>query len=415
MTPATLRDGRRPILAAAARRLCAALVLAGAAAFLYGVLLGDPLRAWRALLVNFLFFTGLAHAGVAVSALLQVTAARWARPLERPIEAASAFLPVSGLLLAILLIGLPAWAPWTAEPADARRGWLDLPLFALRESAAFLLLSGLCLAYVRCSVRPDVGLLDEIGARRATGVARRLIRNWRGAEAEQARGRRRRRLLAPIVLIAFGWVQSLVAFDFVVALDPHWYSALAGGYFFTGSLLAGAALLALAAGWRRRPPGRGDPVGRRRLRDAGALLFGVATLWAYLLWSQYLVIWYGDLPEETAFVARRMYGSWAPFTWLALGLAFAAPFAALLGRRMKASASGLSAVALAVLAGIWLERFVLVSPSLRPGDPAALDLPDLLVTAGALGAFVLCRTRFLERFPAPPVPDPKRAPAGQDA
>lgn len=379
MKPAALRDGRRPILSAAARLLCAALVLAGAAAFLHGVLLGDPLRAWRALLVNFLFFAGLAHAGVALSALLQVTSARWARPLERPIEAAAAFLPVSGLLLAILLVGLPAWAPWTAEPADARRGWLDLPLFAVRESAAFLLLSGLCLAYVR------------------------------GAEAERARGQRRRRLLAPLVLIAFGWVQSLVAFDFVVALDPHWYSALAGGYFFTGSLLTGVALLALAAGWGRRPLGLGDRVGRRQLRDAGALLFGVATLWAYLLWSQYLVIWYGDLPEETAFVARRMRGPWAPFTWLALGLAFAAPFAALLGRRMKASASGLSAVALAVLAGIWLERFVLVSPSLRPAGPPAPSLPELFVTAGALGAFVLCCARFLERFPAPPVP-----PAGQD-
>lgn len=413
MTPA-LRDGRRPILSAAARRLCAALVLAGAAAFLHGVLLGDPLRAWRTLLVNFLFFTGLAHAGVALSALLQVTSARWARPLKRPIEAASAFLPVSGLLLAILLIGLPAWAPWTDEPADARRGWLDLPLFAVRESAAFLLLSGLCLAYVRCSVRPDVGLLDETGARRATGFARRLIRNWRGVEAERARGQRRRRLLAPLVLIAFGWVQSLVAFDFVVALDPHWYSALAGGYFFTGSLLAGAALLALAAGWGRRPLGLGDHVGRRHMRDAGALLFGVATLWAYLLWSQYLVIWYGDLPEETAFVARRMRGPWAPFTWLALGLAFAAPFAALLGRRMKASASGLSAVALAVLAGIWLERFVLVSPSLRPAGAPAPGFPELLVTAGALGAFVLCCARFLERFPAPPVPDPQYSRAGQD-
>lgn len=408
MVPA---DRRRPaVLSARGRRLAGALVLAGAAAFVHGVALGDARRAWQALLVNFLFFTGLAQSGVVLSALVQATSARWARPIKRVAEATAAFLPVSALLLAVLLLGLPAWAPWAGAPAPARQGWLAAPWFAARESAAFLLLIGVSLAYVYHSVRPDVGLLHETGERAAAGLARRLTAGWRGAGPERDRGQRRQSLLAPFVLLAGGWVFSLVAFDFVVALDPHWYSTLAGGYFFAGSLLAGIALLALAAARGRERLGLAAHVGRRQLHDLGALLFGFSVLWAYLLWSQYLVIWYADLPEEAAFVARRLGGAWAPLAWTVVGLVFVLPFTVLLGRRAKASPAALAAVAAAVLAGLWLERFLLVAPSLRPGAGLPPGLPELLVTAGAGGAFILCCDRFLQVVPVLPVSDPKLAP-----
>ena len=369
MTPERGVDA--PIVPAGARRLMAALGVAGAGAFLHGLVLGDAVRAWQALLVNVLFFAGLAQAGVVLSALVQVTSARWARPLKRTAEATAAFLPVSLLLVAVLVAGTRAWAPWVHHPADAQAAWLNVPFFAARELAAFLLLGGLSAAYVYHSVRPDVGMLHESGERPAVGLARRLIAGWRGLDAERDRGQRAQDRLAVAVLIAYVPVFSLVAFDFVMALDPHWFSALLGGYFLTGNLTAGAALLALAATAGRSRLALGGHVGPRQLRDAGTLLFGFSILWAYMLWSQYLVIWYADLPEEIRFIQQRMQGAWAPVTWTVFAAVFAVPFVLLLSRAVKMRPAALASIAGIVLGGIWLERFLLVAPSLRRGEGGA--------------------------------------------
>ena len=403
--PADLKDA--PILPAGARRALAALVLAGAGAFLFGLLLGDAPRAWQALLVNTLFFGGLALAGVVLSALLQLTAARWGRPLKRTAEATSAFLPAALLLVVVLLAGAGGWAPWVHAPPEGRAAWLNFPFFAARELGAFLLLGGLGAAYVYHSVRPDVGLLHETGARPATGWAQRLLAGWRGIDAERERGQRAQDRLAAALLIAYVPLFSLVAFDFVMALDAHWFSALLGGYFLTGNLTAGAALLALVAAVGRDRLGLGGRVGSRQLQDAGTLLFGLSILWAYMLWSQYLVIWYGDLPEEARFIHERMHGAWAPVAWTVFAAVFAAPFVMLLSRAVKLRPAALAAVAALVLAGVWLERFLLVAPSLWRGAGLPLGLPELLVTAGAASLFVLCCAGFLDRVPVLPLSDPR--------
>ena len=404
-----------PILPAGAQSLLAALVLAGAGAFLYGATLGDPVRAWQALLVNVLFFAGLAQAGVVLSALLQLTAARWARPLKRAVEATAAFLPAALLLVAVLLAGLGSWAPWIHHVDGAKAAWLNVPFFAARELAAFLILGGLSAAYVYHSVRPDIGLLHESGTRPATGVALRLIAGWRGLEAERERGQRAQDRLAVAVLIAYVPLFSLVAFDFVMALDAHWFSSLLGGYFLTGNLTAGAALLALVAAAGSNRLGLGNRVGDRQLHDAGKLLFGFSILWAYMLWSQYLVIWYADLPEEARFIHHRMHGVWAPVAWTVIAAVFAVPFVLLLSRKLKMRPAALGAVAGLVLAGVWLERFLLVAPSLWRGEGLPLGLPEMLVTAGAASLFVLCYAGFLERVPVLPLSDPKLEPAGAAA
>jgi Ni/Fe-hydrogenase subunit HybB-like protein len=396
-----------PIASSATRSLLLIASVIGAGTFIYGVTLGDAIRAWQILLVNFLFFAGLAQAGIVLSALFHATSAIWARPLKRVAEATAAFFPVSFVLLLILFLGLPTWAPWASHPIPGREGWLNIPAFIIRESVAFVVLSGLSVAYLYHSLRADIGMLDESGVRPASGFSQRLIEGWRGLRHEQTRSQRRQDFLAPAVLIAYGWVYSLVAFDFVMALDRHWVSTLAGGYFFTGNLLIGVAFLTLVAVWGRDRLRLHDYIGSGQLHDVGKLLFGFCILWAYMLWSQYLVIWYADLPEETAFVARRMSGEWATFTWLAIGLAFVVPFVVLLSRRVKTSTHGLGTVALAALVGMWVERFVLVSPSLWRGDGVPLGIPEVLITGGILSVFGICYTTFLQTFPVLAVSDPR--------
>ncbi len=386
--------------------------LVGGLAFVYGVVSGNGTRAWQALLVNFLFFAGLAYAGVAISAILQATCARWGRSLKRLSEATAAFLPVAFVLLLVLLVGITNWAPWIHAPVEARRLWLNVPCFVARQALMFVLLSGLSLAYLYRSLRPDVGMLDESGERTATGFARRLIGGWHGLVDERARNQRSQDVLAPCVLIAYGWIVSLVAIDFVVALDPDWFSSLAGAYYFVGNLFVGVAFLAVAAIWARNRLRLQAYIGERQLSDVGKLLFGFCILWAYMLWSQYLVIWYGDLPEETGFIAHRMYGSWAPLTWIALMMVFFIPFTLLLSRNVKTHARGLTTIALLVLVGMWLERFILVVPSLWHENGTPLGVLEGLITAGVFSLFWWCYCTFLRAFPVLPVSDPRLAPIG---
>ena len=407
MTSAT--SDRSALVSRPARLGLLGLGLLGAVAFAYGVLVGDSIRAWQALLVNFLFFAGLAFAGVAISAILHATCARWGRSLKRLAEATAAFLPIAFVLLMVLLLGVASWAPWVHEPVESKAAWLNIPFFVIRQVLTFALLSGLSLFYVYRSLRPDIGMLNESGEQAATGVAGRLIGGWQGIEVERQQNQKSQEVLAPCVLIAYAWIVSLVAFDFVMALDPHWFSTLAGGYFFVGNLFLGVAFVTVAALWARNRLELDHYIGDRQLYDVGKLLFGFCILWAYMVWSQYLVIWYGDLPEETEFVAHRMEGSWGSLTWIMLGLAFFGPFAVLLSRTIKTNAMGLTVIASMVLAGMWLERFVLVSPSLWHGEGVPLGIIEVLITAGVLSLFTWCYSTFLHTFPVLPVSDPRLA------
>ncbi len=382
----------------------------GAISFLAYVLLDDALRAWQALLVNVLFFAGVAQAGVVFSALLQVTSARWGRPLKRVAEAAGAFLPAAFVLTLVLLLGIAAWAPWVAEPVEGKTAWLNIPFFVVREVIAIALLSGLSLVYVYRSVRPDVGMLDESGVPPSTGLAARCMAFWRGIDIERAASQRAQDRLAVAVLIAYGWIYTLIAFDFVMALEPHWFSTLFGGYYFIGALFSGLAFTAIVAAVGSGPIGIAAVVSRQQLHDIGKLLFGFSILWAYMFWSQYLVIWYGDLPEETEFIYHRMYGQWAAVTWTVAATAFVIPFTTLLSRALKMRPKGLATVAGIALVGMWLERFILVAPSLWHEATLPLGIPELMITAGVGGLFGWCYLSFLEIFPTLPISDPKFAP-----
>ena len=400
-----------PLVTDGARRLCAIAAVLGALAFLQALFLGDPIRAWQSLLVSFLVFGGLAQAGVVVSAIMQVTSSRWGRALKRMAEATAAFLPIAFGLLLILLAGVEGWAPWVHEPVEAKAAWLNVPFFVSRQIGAFLLLTGLSLYYVYRSLRPDIGLLQQSGEHPATGFTRRLIAGWRGIHHERDAAQRAQSRLAPAVLIAYGWVFTLVGFDFFMSLDPHWFSTLAGGYYFIGNLFLGLAFLSVVAVWARKRLNLTEYIGPHQLHDIGKLLFGFCILWAYMFWSQYLVIWYGDLAEETEFIYHRMHGAWAPVAWTVFAMAFVIPFVVLLSRAVKTSPRGLTTIAVVAFAGMCLERFLLVSPSLWHGEGVPLGPVELLVGAGVAGLFFRSYTAFLETFPVLPLADPRLEPA----
>jgi hypothetical protein len=193
-----------------------------------------------------------------------------------------------------------------------------------------------------------------------------------------------------------------------MSLDPHWYSTIFGVYSFSRSLLAGFALLALAAVMLRRSGLLPSMVTAEHLHDLGKLLFAFTAFWAYIAFSQYFLIWYGNIPEETAWFHERLSGRWE---WVSVLLAvghFALPFLFLLSRRTKRNPLTLAAAATWLLLMHLVDVYWLVLPSLHgvSRQPALADAGALLAVGGAWLAVL---GSLLRRKPLVPVGDPRLA------
>ncbi len=377
--------------------LFALLTIVGIGGFVIGINGKDPLRTWQAYLVNFLFWTGLSFGQLCFVAVLNMTGASWGRPLKRLSEAFGAYLPVGFLLFWLLYFGRGYLFPWIGRPVAVKEAWLNAPFLFARDGAGMFLLSLFSLAMVYFSVKGDRQWNGK-GAREAAPE---------GPEGSWEKSWRMQRVLSPLIGITYAFVLSLFGFDLVMSLDPHWYSTLLGGYFFIACFYTGIAalcLLALLAASTETFKGR---LGPRHFHDLGKLLLAFCLFTGYLFYAQFLVIWYGNLPEETRHVILRVkLTPWEPLAWAVLFMIFLGPFFVLLSRKVKLRRLPMTILALVILVGLWLERVILVAPSLWTRGTIPLGLTEVLVTAGFLGIVGLSMTAFLSRVPALPVSDP---------
>lgn len=387
--------------------LSALSVVVGGAAFVFS-LLRDPQLAWRAYVVNWLYFTSLATGALALYAVWVVTKARWCWPVRRIALAFVAFLPFSFLLL-LPMVGLREnYFPWIEamahDPVVQRKAaYLNIPFLLSRNLVGLLLLFGLFLYMAYRSLRPDLGLAKDVGRRELEGWRRqwaeRLTQNWGGQEHEEAFSNRRLNTLAPAAVILFAVVMSVVAFDWAMTLEPHWFSTLFGGWFFMGAFWGGVAATAWATVYvKGQDPDLGKLIGSQQLHDLGKLAFAFTVFWAYLFWSQYLVIWYGKLPWEQLWVVKRSEDPWAFLSLSAILLCFVIPFAGLLGRKPKMTPWSLRLFVSVILIGLWLERYLMVVPSLHDGHPPITFL-EPAIGLMFLGIFLGSVRWFLSSFP----------------
>jgi hypothetical protein len=194
-------------------------------------------------------------------------------------------------------------------------------------------------------------------------------------------------------------VFTTVAFDGIMALQPHWFSNLLGGFYFMGSFLGGHTLLALTMLYGTKHLGVRHLLSPKQRHDLGKLIFGFTVFWAYLMWAQFLVIWYGNLPEETGFVFARLWGHWLPLGRLVLFGMFIIPFVGLLGVAPKKTPVTLAFFAGISLLTLWLERYLLVMPSMTGGNGPVFSLAEVGPTAMFAGLFLLSYALFARTFP----------------
>jgi hypothetical protein len=352
------------------RALWTVLAVVGAAAFLWE-LSADQSAAWSLYLVNVVFWSGLAATGPAIAAMMQLTEARWSPTVRRLALTTAGFLPVSLALLVVLFFGRAVLWQWVTTPVPVKAAWLNTPFFWLRTLVLAAALFGVCFAFIRALLaRP-------------------------GSDGQRAR----RNMLAVILLFLWIVTVSLWGFDLVMSLDPHWYSGLFGGYFVVSTLYTAFALLSILTILANR---RGLGVPPAAVQDVAKLQFAMSIMWMYFFWSQYLVIWYGNVPVETRFFVRRFFVQpWQTLAWVVLVVGWLIPFIYLLKRltgRPPQRHAPLFIIALFGLVAIFLERVLVVFPSVSATTPLPLGLRDLAITIGFLSLFALSRRWFMARY-----------------
>jgi hypothetical protein len=332
---------------------------------------------WLSVAIGSLFFVLVHHA----------TKAGWGIVVRRLAENVAATIPLFAVLFAVpVYFGMQDLYHW-AEPGAAahdhllqgKQPYLNTGFFWLRSLLYFVVWSGLAL-WFRHSSRQQ----DRTGDH---GLTRRMVRASYPS------------------LILFALTVTFAAFDWIMSLEPHWYSTIFGVYFFAGCVVAcfgGLTLLALAltrSGLLR------NSITVEHFHDLGKLLFTFMVFWSYIAFAQFFLIWYANIPEETSWFLERLEGAWRPVTiFLAVGH-FGAPFLYLVPRTVKRRRP------LLLLGAVWmcsihlLDLHWLVMPT--AGGPAAFLLPELAAVVGVGGLAVAALAWLLAASPLVPVRDPR--------
>jgi hypothetical protein len=380
------------------------LTILGLILFLQSLAGGTADRAWQLFHVNWIYFTSLAAGSVAFAAVQKITNSKWSGVIIRFAEAAVAFLPVSlvGLVLIFTAGYHSIYGPMeTALPAlqHSKAVWLSHDFMFARLGVGLLALAIVGWKLVKADMVPDMYATRAAvsGGRRA--LFERWSQRYQPSSSEVIEHESRIRRLAPIYAVSYAYVFTLVAFDGIMALQPHWFSNLLGGFIFMGAFLGAHMLLALLMIYGSAHLGISDLISPKQRHDLGKLCFGFSIFWTYLMWAQFLVIWYGNLPEETGFVYARLWGHWLP-VGKAVGIGmFIIPFFGLLGVAPKKSRVTLGFFAAVSLTALWLERYLLVMPSVTALPGPAFGLAEAGPTLTLAGLFLLSYALFARAFP----------------
>ena len=376
--------------------LCALLVVVGTATFIFQAAGSYPARAWQAYLINFLLFSGIAHGALLFSTLMHSVRARWSGPLADLAEAFTAFFPISFILFLILFLGHGYLFLWQGQDLHGKEPWLNLPFLFARNAAGLLILNGLGLAYLYHT------LWFKISARGASGpLARWLQQHWRRRPPDSERYRQRMTVFGLLYMLAFALVLSLLGFDLVMSMDPHWFSTLFGAYSFVKAIYVGFGALILLAAVLHLSPGNGFSLKSAQFHDIGKLFFAFGLVWADFFYAQLVVIWYGNIPEETAYLIERvMTAPWKGLAWTVFGVCFVAPFLILLNKRIKTVPAAMAVICGVVIVGMWLEHLLLLGPVYHAHAQALpLGWTDLLIALGFLGLLAGAVAAYLGQFP----------------
>jgi hypothetical protein len=370
---------------ARSRTVAVALVFLGAGAAGIELAIGAK-QVWPWLLLNGFYIVSVGVGALFVASALRATGARWSASLRRIPEAFTLTLPVVALLVLALFLGRETIFPWSRQHGmdgvasfAGSHQWLQMPWVIFRTVLALGLWIVFALLMRRASLEQDQS--PEM----SVAVHRRLTR------------------YGVIFIPVFAVTLTIMAYDWLISLDPKWFSTMFAVYVFAGTFVQGIAAITLATVVLRQGPLSGN-ISEDQLHDLGKMMFAFCTFWAYIWLGQYLLIWYGNMPEEVTHFVPRTNGAWLYFFLLNLIINWIVPFLVLLSERRKRSPKILISMSVLLLVGHWLDLYLIVMPTYRSAP--GLGIFAILITAGYLAFLFLLFVSALSRAPMVPLNDP---------
>lgn len=338
-------------------------------------------------LVATLYCLSIALGGLFFVLIQYVTRAGWSVLVRRIAENVAGTIPVF-ILPGVILFGFglhTLYHHWSGPEAAhdpilaGKAGYLNDKFFLARTIFYFVVWTLIARRFRNQSLRQDESGDPEI---------------TRGLQI----------LSGPSILV-FAITMTFAGIDWIMTLDPHWFSTIFGVYFFAGSMVSFLSFLALASMALSAGPLKGF-VNTEHFHDIGKLLFGFTVFWTYIGFSQYFLIWYANIPEETFWFGKRWVGSWKSVSVI-LGVGhFVIPFFFLMARTIKRTPVTLAAGALWMLLMHFVDIYWLVMPNLRV-ESADFQLADLAALLAIGGLSIAAFGWLMNRAPAAPVKDPR--------
>ncbi|MBZ0172263.1 MAG: hypothetical protein K8E66_07790 [Phycisphaerales bacterium] len=356
------------------QRLFQILLIAGVAMLVFGLFF-DAQRAWSNVLLVSLFLLGIGMGAAVFIAAIYLTGARWINGIRQLPAAVCSPLVAGAIGLALVLIARPSLYQWhdpTPEIEQFLSGfkgaWLQRPFFLFRSAVYLVLWVFIVRALVRFTRQHA-----------ASGDQSLVTRNTR---------------VSAVFIVVYMITGSLSAFDWIMSIEPEWFSTIFGIFNFIGCFNAALSVMILLAIWLKRRGPLCTNLTENHLHDLGKLLFAFSTFWMYIWFSQYMLIWYTNIPEETFYFVHRLEGAWAPLFLLNVALNWVVPFFGLMSARAKRTEHIMLKIAVVVLVGHWLDLYLMIMPG-TGGHGPAFGIPEIAGVAGGFGLFGLVLTRDL--------------------
>jgi hypothetical protein len=372
------------------------LIIIGFGTFIAGLVVGPPERAWQSYLINFLLWSAIAQGALLFSAVMHTTKARWSGSLASIAESFSAFFPISFILFLLLYLGKDHVFPWIGEDLHGKEVWLNIPFLFSRDSAGLFILYGIGFTYLYYALGLKLHMAEPDGKFR-----RFLYKLWGQGKSDPEKFKKRAGFFAVLYIIAYALILSLIGYDLIMSMDPHWYSTLFGAYNFVKAFYVGLGAIIITAAYLHLNPNTGWQIDSKQFHDIGKLFFAFCLVWADFFYCQLVVIWYGNISEETAYVIQRtMLSPWRPLAWIVFVICFIAPFLILLKRSVKMQPRFMMVLCILVVFGIWLEHLLLIGPALNlNATKIPMGISDILITLGFLGLMVFAVSSYMKIFP----------------
>ncbi len=352
----------------------------------------------RSYLFAWLFWTGLALGCLGILLLHHTVGGKWGMVIRRMCEAASRTIPGLAILFIPILLNLPSFYPWampgaTNDPAiHAKAAYLNAPALIGRTVIYFAIWSFYGYRLSVLSKRQDGSRSDSVASRELTSAMK---------------------VLAAPGLVVFTFSASFAFIDWVMSLEPDWFSTIFGAMFLMGQVLSGFAFtIGLAIILSRVEPLR-SYVTKQHLHDLANMMFAFMILWAYCAFSQFLIIWSGNLPKEIPWYLRRFHGGWGSVAVALVVFHFAAPFALLLTRAVKRHANRLLGLCALMLLIRMIDVYWLVEPAFY-GRRIQFHWTDISTLVAVGGLWIAAFFWQLRSAPLLPVRDAQFAGAPRE-